>query len=141
MPHSPTCFKPSRRCSPDSPRPAVTRWPACCGSCSPRSTPADLLGVLGHGQPLLLQPFLLRLDLAQLRAKLDQRRVVARARRELLGQLLLPHPEAVDLPLQPLQLFLCNTTIPRYPRPTTSPPIRGQCRHAPRSLTSPPSLQ
>src|SRR5579871_2025077 len=102
MPHSPTCWRKSRPCSPASPRPAVTRWPACCGSCSLRLTPTDSPGVLGDRQPLLLQPLLLRLDLAQLRPQVDQRLVVARARRELLGQLFLPHPEAVDLPLQPL---------------------------------------
>src|SRR5262249_30115037 len=103
--------------------------------------PPRPLPVPAHAQPLLLQPGPLRLHLPQLPAKLDQRRVVARPRRQFPGQLLLPHPEPVDLPFQPLQLLFCHTPIPRNPSPGTRPTARGKPYHGSRPPPGTPPLQ
>src|SRR5262249_54475436 len=67
--------------------------------------------------------------------------VVARPRRQFPGQLLLPHPEPVDLPFQPLQLLFCHTPIPRNPSPGTRPIARGQPCHGSRPPPGTPPLQ
>src|SRR6516164_6551674 len=112
-----------------------TQW---C-SLSPQATlphnrinrPLRPLAFLSNPEPLLFQARLLRLDAAQLPAKLDQPGVVARVRGEQVGELFLPGGEPLDLTFQPLKLLTRGTLPARGTRRLASHGSRFTFRASP----------